>query len=368
MEYLGTFFLYTSIIFIVPVLTEKAILSKRSLSRKVYTIIVILVCCILAACRGNTGTDTRMYRTAYEIISKGLDYNNRWVDFESGYVWLNRALGYFRMPFEVLMFVCQFITIGFVFLAIKQMKEEIDVKLAMFIYMSIGYFTSYNMVRQAIAIAICLYAFSLLIDKPIYLFALWVLVASLFHRSALICLGIAFIKFILQNKKMIIVQVVGVILAIYLVFHKEMIGDIVYRIYKEAYYAAYFSRDTDASGNLTGFFIQNFPYFVLLVLGYKEIWDKNNKKFMIYFWTVIGGYCLLMLGKITRTQVHRVAYYFTYLGMLLFAGICRGNMYIGGKKVSSQLCYYALEIFLIVIFYYNCFLRQYSSLIPYRGI
>lgn len=367
MGYTGTLLLYTFVVCIVPVWTEKAVRSERSFNRKIFTVLAISLPCFLAAFRGNAGTDTRMYRNAYKTISSGLDYSARWVDFESGYIALNRILGYFGLPFEALMFVCQLITFGFVFLAVRRMKDEIDVKLAMFIYMTMGHFASYSMVRQAVAIAICLYAFSLLNDRPVFVFAAWVLAASLFHRSALICLGIIFVKFILQNRKMRIVQVAGVITVIYLVFHRELLGNIVYRIFRENYYASYFTRDTETSGSMVGFFIQNLPFFLFLLLGYEKMWEKNEKKIMIYFWTVIGGYCLLMLGKITETQVQRIAYYFTYLDVFLFAWICNGNMYLMGRKFPPRAGYYGFILFMLIQFYYNYFIRQYSYLVPYPG-
>lgn len=364
--FIGTFILYTTFIVVIPVITEKAILSEIEFNRKVYTILAIGFPCLLATFRGMTGTDTGMYKNAFDILSQGADYNNRWVDFEIGYIWLNRICGFFGLSFEWLLFFVQFITFGLAFLAIRQMKKSIDVKLAMYIYMVSFVFSSYNIMRQAIAVAICLYGFTLLNEKKTICFCLVVLVAMLFHRSALICLGVVFVKFILENKNMKIVQISAILIVLYLVFNRYILAEIVYFILNNNYYASYFSRDVETDGSVVNFFIQYAPCLVIMFFGYRTV--KDDKKLSVYYWLLLVGYCLLILGKLTGTQVQRIAFYFTCLDVFVFPYIIKQGIYIMDKKIPTKFVSSLLQIYLFVFFYYQTFYRGYADLVPYLGI
>lgn len=73
-------------------------------------------------------------------------------------------------------------------------RHSENVYLSEIIYLSLGFYSiSLNIVRQFIAISICLFAFSFLRKRRIILYTIFVVLASLFHSSAMIMLPAYFL-------------------------------------------------------------------------------------------------------------------------------------------------------------------------------
>lgn len=73
-------------------------------------------------------------------------------------------------------------------------RHSENVYLSEIIYLSLGFYSvSLNIVRQFIAISICLFAFSFLRKRRIILYTLFVILASSFHSSAMIMLPAYFL-------------------------------------------------------------------------------------------------------------------------------------------------------------------------------
>jgi transmembrane protein EpsG len=328
--------------------------------RIIFRCLAVLIPSIVAGIRYNVGTDYMMYQAGFNAIVTNNTIRS-YVDFELGYIFINKIVSLLGGNFYWLMFIMQLATMHYIYKALLNEKDNIDIELGMFIYMFLYYLISFNLVRQGLALSISIYAITCLNKKNKAVFIFYVLLASLFHKSALICLGILAVKFIFENRNRRLMKRITFIFILFCVIEREMIGNFVYFIYKESYYASYFTRQTEVSGNILGYFVKNIPFIAYGFFTLKAISD--NKQYSLYYNLMTCGYILSLLGYFTETQVQRIAYYFTYLSILVlpFCAKSISNKYKVLFKISI--------IFLIISFWlFNFFYKGYSDVVPYKTI
>src|SRR5690606_16453571 len=89
-------------------------------------------------------------------------------------------------------------------------KYSPNIYLSVLLFVTIGgYFTSHNITRQYIAIAICLYGFSYIIKRNPIKYFLVVLVAISFHTSSIIMMPLYLLAKIPITRKLIFLYLVG---------------------------------------------------------------------------------------------------------------------------------------------------------------
>ena len=358
MNYLGSLIFYGIVIIITVVFTNLSLRVKGNLYRGIFKYCAILVPSIVAGIRCNVGTDYNLYSKSFNLIKSNYDVG-RYEDFEIGYKLLNKFVAYIGGNFNLLLFIMSFFTILFMYKALVNEKENISVTFGMLVYMLMYYQTSLNLLRQCLAISICIYAITCLNRKSIFNYLFYVLVASLFHRSALICLGIILVKYIFESEKMKVLKWAILGISIFLVFNKQIIGEIVGILLKSDYYSGYFLRETESGGSLILYFIKILPILLICVLASDKF--KGNKNMRLYYYVILCGYILGILRAFSMTQVQRISYYFTYLTVIVapFAIINMPKKYL--KTVQ-----YIFVLYLVCKWYVDFFYNGYSETVPYQ--
>lgn len=73
-------------------------------------------------------------------------------------------------------------------------RQSVDFKMSFFLFMTLGlYFQTFNTVRYYLALAIVVYAMYDLLHQHYMKFVLWIVLASLFHKSVLVVLVLFFV-------------------------------------------------------------------------------------------------------------------------------------------------------------------------------
>lgn len=148
--------------------------------------------------RFGIGTDYYNYEMIYNIvhITKFNDYliahkNNIGVFYiEPAYYFFNRLFPSYRLliwGIGILIFVlfC---------LSVKDYSKRLNYAFALFVFLSTQFIYSMNGIRFSVALGFILLAYNALTQDRIVKFIVFVLVASLFHQSALFCLAMLFLK------------------------------------------------------------------------------------------------------------------------------------------------------------------------------
>lgn len=192
--------------------------SRTETVKKILYIICCLQLFILSALRTNIGIDFVSYRDKFNTISQLPINRLMQFYFEKGFLFLNATVALFTDNFQWVIVLSSAITIGCVAYSIY--KQSTSPFLSVFLYITLMYYYgSFCLIRQGIAISISLTAFTYLKKQNFLKYLLLVLLASLFHSSALILIPIYFIANInLTLKK--VVTFFGISILLYLFLNK----------------------------------------------------------------------------------------------------------------------------------------------------
>lgn len=179
------FILFSSTFFVW--LSEKG---RTVFDRKILLFIAFLIVFLPAALRYDIGTD---YLNYLEI------YNNRWFENykskEPFFYFINWFLKELDAHFQWM-----FATFAFIFTAVAfRAYPKKDAWLLHFLFFSMLWFFSFNVMRQAVALAWCLLAIFYFFDKKYVWFFILTLIGSTFHQSALFIAAIGLAALIPLN-------------------------------------------------------------------------------------------------------------------------------------------------------------------------
>ncbi|RKF44749.1 hypothetical protein BCY92_17065 [Bacillus wiedmannii] len=196
---LGTLFLF-------DLISEK----KFKLLWYFHFIVICIFLIFFAGLRYNIGIDYVSHERIYENIQSGLLENFSNTNQEKGYFILNKIFN----DFNVMLFFIALVTLTIKFKVIKD--NSIYIFLTLYLYYCL-FFIRYDMglVTQGIAAAIIMYSYNYIIEKKQVKFILSVLIASLFHISAII-----FIPFywIIRKEYTVKFIVIGILFSFFMAF------------------------------------------------------------------------------------------------------------------------------------------------------
>lgn len=174
--------------------------SKRtlSLSSNLFFCGVLLLLWILTAFRSaNIGNDTKTYLGFFNAIKKyGVRKEN---GLEYGYQIYCLIIGTIAASENAILIVTA--TLCYLGVGVYVLKFSDDIIFSLVLLFCICFSIFTNILRQSIAMVICLYAYQALKNKRLLLFALLVLFASTFHTSALIFLVLFFNEIFPKNAR-----------------------------------------------------------------------------------------------------------------------------------------------------------------------
>ncbi|MFA6308367.1 MAG: EpsG family protein [Clostridia bacterium] len=160
-------------------------------------IIIILPTVFLASVRNGIGTDFGYYLNNYHVFQNTNIFIAIKETGEPFFTLLNYIANFlfFGQDWGIF-FLSSFITMVFIVLTLDYFKKHISIPVAMFIFYMIFYLTTYNVVRQMIAVSIILFSYKYVVEKKPFKFLILVIIAALFHQSAIICLAFYFLRYI----------------------------------------------------------------------------------------------------------------------------------------------------------------------------
>ena len=174
----------------------------------ILTISLLPMFCLLAFKAESIGTDTANYINMFKDSGAYLkiDQESR---IELGYqylvLFLNKYFGAHQFLFIFSAFFICFSLYKFI------IRTATNYALALFFFTTLGFFQfSISGIRQALAIAISLFAFKYIQERKLIKYTTIVALATLFHKSALFCLPIYWIMNMKTSTKNMIIMVIGI--------------------------------------------------------------------------------------------------------------------------------------------------------------
>lgn len=153
-----------------------------------FFLISLCVPVLLAAIRKNVGTDFYNYQMLYRKINTLQMTGN----IEPGYRMLNIAVHQIFRKEQMIFASTALLIYSCFFAGIIQEHDSHSVLLGLFVFYTCFFFQSLNIIRQYIAIGMIFYAMRFLHERKGGRFFLWVVLAGLFHNTAVLVLPVYF--------------------------------------------------------------------------------------------------------------------------------------------------------------------------------
>ncbi|MFW6015995.1 MAG: EpsG family protein [bacterium] len=169
-----------------------------SYKKLLWFILIIASPVLISAIRYDVGTDFFSYIRIYENINH-FDLANVLRNYgnEPLYLLINKiAFLVFREPWGVF-FLSALIIHLFIIYGIDYFKKYISMPTALFIYYMFHFSLGLNIIRQMIAVSVIFFAFRYIYQKRFYSYFIFLVIATMFHNSAVICV---LFYFLVNNK------------------------------------------------------------------------------------------------------------------------------------------------------------------------
>lgn len=358
--------------------------SFQKRNKKQIVIISVLLLALVAGCRGlMVGVDTLNY---YNYFSYKRIFNET-ILFEPMYEVLNLFIIKLGLPYNYLLFLCSILTIGSFGLMIYNFSD--CPALVFFFFVALGFFgNTFNAVRQYLALAVFLFAIKYIRDGGFIKYLLLILIASLFHTSAIILIPVYIVRYI-KLKPVFIISLLIVVVALS-IFFVPMIRSITALLG-----ISYFDRYLNSDAFLQGISLYNALYsigmlavFFIFYFMRKKVCElrKSTQNYDLFLMLFFISVCIRIFGTFSGmfSLVNRLNIYFFFaiiflmpylfecmsgawkkicvvvtlvLGVAynLISGVLRGSngiypyKFIWGNQVVASIVFFAVFVMLIAV-------------------
>lgn len=326
--------------------------SNRAASFNFYIVLSLLPMFIIIALRNpSMGADTYVYlRNFLYVRETPLKEVLEYTRMETGYIVFVKLIGCVTSSPLIYQIVCVSIYFICFFDFTKNLNSD-DVFWFIFFVVTLGFFFfMFTGVRQCLAISICLFSYKFCVRRKFLKFLICVLLASLFHKSAILFVAV----YIIFNKKVTIYNVI--LYGVCVWFASNYLLTIQNFLNEQLDY----NYTIEATGNGLIFLL-----ILVLLTIFSMIMAYNNREMDVpYTKALININFITIFFWIIRLQTRvaeRPSYYFLLFSCSLFAHGLTSIKDNREKRIFTCL----IVIFSMLLFIYRL-KTNYASLVPYR--
>jgi len=315
-----------------------------------YMIAIIIIVSFFYAFRNiELGSDFKTYVELYnKSILYGTESNLAGKESEYLYIYLNSIFTNLGISYEV--FFGFIAAITWYFFIKGSYRFSFLLPLMVFFLLTSGFFFfSHSAIRQSIAIAIFFYSIKFIIEGKFNKYIIFILVASLFHQSALMLLPIYFLRKVQFNRNIVII--------LYILSFSKIIKDFIYQYILYALPKMFLSVDSlsiyghymegarvtgsDSMKVGVGFFIINLAYFYTILKSKKIL--KFQPSLSIYY--TIFFISVLLFNMFWNVElIYRLDLYL----LISFVMVFSATIYYSITKIEKIFSIGFLFLFLLL--------------------
>jgi hypothetical protein len=329
----------------------KSELNSKTKTNHISLFIVFLVLVLFIGFRHEVGGDWSTYLDSLEFAKDETIYITLSVN-DPGYQMLNWIGANVGGGIYFVNFICAIIfTYGLIEFCKHQASPFLSLVVA-FPYLIMIVAMGYS--RQGVAIGLAMLALSALVLNKTFKFASWILVAMLFHKSAIILLP--FLIFIKNKKRLINFFGIAIIFILsFFLFISERLDDL---------NNGYLVSEYDSSGALVRVLMNALPSCFFIY--YRKRFRMNETQQTFWLWMSFASIAFLGLLWISpsTTAVDRIALYWIPLQLIVWSNMPN----VLGVKDGRNVLYSLSVIFYssIVLFVWLFYAENSSYWIPYK--
>lgn len=352
---------------------------KKRQSKLVYCFLVIISLLLSAAMAGvrdeTVGSDVLGYGRGTFLSSIKYHSLSDFIaktDLENGYCAINYIVSRFTDNPHWFYFIIALLMNIFVFWGVYRYKKahsNFRIALAMFVYYTVFYNQSLNILRQSLAIAIILFAVNFMFEKKYVKYIILCFCAMLFHTSAIICVCFLPIYILISkypNMKSCVFVVVGGILVV--VFYNEISKYLMGKGIFPEKYERYMGSGEDFAFKWDSMIVRS-PIILLGIIGYKKLSlsDKNNLFFlMMMILEVVFMQLEVFFVFAARINIYVMAFRVFYMVNITGMLISEKSTYTNAKMNAMLLDGFVM-LYSVVIWWYSIIIQNNNCTFPYTS-
>lgn len=361
--------IYISVFALLGFLTYKF---ERTKYKNFMCAVVVIVLSLLIGLRApQIGNDTVTYHAMFKDFNV---YDNFFVvsNFEYGYVILMRFIGLFTKESQVAILVVAFLTVTPVVVTIFKYSEMPWLSVVLIFLLEIMSYQM-NIMRQALAMSIVFAGSKLLLDRKILKYIIVVLIAMLFHKTAIFALIIIPFLYIPVNN---IAITLFMLLALIAIAAFPLLLNIVIKIFPQ--YEAYLNSSyLDGTGWLGSLFSLAIILMTLfLFLNYTRV--PLNRGYVFTFnlysdaslkpraYAFEWAFAIIIAGSIvaiTANIMNRIVYYYTMFMILYYPKITKS---IEHKPARNMFVFLILILYIVKFIVIQILRPEWNDILPYK--
>lgn len=335
-------------------------LKKSKRTNMYYGIMVIFVPVFISSIRWYTGTDFNNYLLRLRVsqnfnLSEFTNITNEplygLLNYIANLLFAGRDWSIFFLSSLIIMF--------FIFLTITYYEKYLSIPLSLFIYFMLYYLLTYNIVRQMIAVSIILFSYRYIMEHKFAKYVIWVIIASLFHKSAIVCIFFYLLSFKKDNGSKYMKYLFYLIICI----SPVIIGPILQLIENLGFISLYSDRyDIEFNGIGFGFLLDVIPAVVPALIFRKNIRNRNPE-FDILINISLLTIPLRMMGYYQYWAI-RLMHFSSIVQIILIPILIQSIK----SKRERVICYIFFIAMYLIYFIYNFVINNDGEVFPYQSI
>lgn len=319
------------------------LISSNDISIKITYFLLFLI----SAFRYNVGTDYVSYMNIFNHIDNFINKK------EIGFVYLIKIISILGGNSQVMFLLMSFLILLFIYKGIRYFYKGnyLYQSIATIIFIPILYFSTLNTIRQMLCVSIFFYSSQFIINRKVFWYFIYISVAVLIHKSAIVLYPLYFILNIKVTRKLILIYILLGIIA--LLFNPiNLLGTVLKTLhisYANYLHSEYFMRESKYSLLLTilsGIVIFSF----LPLLNLKD--DKANFIANIMMVFVLCRVFSIYGEVLVRISIYFKVFYIIFITNVLFNILYHNNRikyFLIGLFIFLIICYTYMGIYLRAI-------------------
>lgn len=280
-----------------------------------YLTVASILLALLTGLRGKyVGPDTTTYMANFLSMRRIPFFtaiSEKTGRFEGGYKFLTRFVGIFTDSTVIFFCICagSFAVCLWIYIN-KNSKNKF---MSIMLYFTVqGFSFQLSGVRQALAMGFCLISFEYIKQRKFLKFLFWVLIASLFHKSALAIIPMYFFAYFKMDFKNFFLYVIG---GVSVVIFRVVLVTILSNVLG---YDGYL----DDGGFQGGAVFVVLMYIITIIVAYiyKNSLEKEDKNNLLFFNMTFVSFIIYLLRYFINV-VERVSFYYQFAFIILLPNV-----------------------------------------------
>ena len=331
-------------------LASPAIASSANTRRAFPWLVVGSLLAVFIGLRYQVGGDWVNYLFKFDFVQL-LSFVEVIQESDPGFAVVNWAVGSVGLGYYTANFICGLVfTVGLITFARYQPAPWVAMAVA-FPYLVLVVGMGYT--RQGVAVGFILLALVALGERKFIPYLAYIVLATLFHRTALIMIPLGFFLFghgwLLRS--------LAILTAGYVLYDALLAKDV------DLLWTNYVDAEMESQGARVRVLMNLVPSVILLLFG--RSWKRRFPDYWFWFWIALGSILTVLLVGAASTAVDRIALYFIPIQLAVFS---RLPSLIRHQGTSVVVRYGIVVGYALVLFVWLNYASHAKYWIPYGNV